>query len=131
MQNALNTPQPPTRKLGIVLFAHGSRDPLWKLPIEAVAHTIAARQADVPVRCAYLELCAPDLMQAASELIAEGVSEIRVFPLFIGVGRHAREDLPQLIDALKTRYPQAAVELMATAGEHPDLIRLMADIALA
>ena len=40
----------------IILFAHGSRDPLWHKPIQAVAQRITERDAQELVRCAYLEL---------------------------------------------------------------------------
>ena len=116
---------------GIVLFAHGSRDPLWRLPIEAVAAAILQQQPTVQVRCAYLELCEPSLQHAASDLIAASVTKIRVLPLFLGVGKHAREDLPLLIAAVRATHPDVAVELLPTVGESPALIALMADIALA
>lgn len=47
--------------LGVIVFAHGSRDPLWHLPVEAVANAVRQRDAGVPVACAYLELSTPDL----------------------------------------------------------------------
>lgn len=116
---------------GIVLFAHGSRDPQWRLPIEAVAAAVRARQPDTPVRCAYLELCAPSLPDAATDLIAAGAHRIKVFPLFLGVGKHAREDLPLLIDEIRAAHPDVIVELLPTAGEYPQLTALMAEIALS
>ena len=116
---------------GIILFAHGSRDPHWRLPIEAVAAQISEKDPGLPVRCAYLELCAPSLPEAATELIATGVRKLRVFPLFLGVGKHAREDLPLLIDGIRSAYPEVEVELLATAGESPRLTALMADIAMS
>ncbi len=116
---------------GIILFAHGSRDPLWRVPIEAVALDIRARQPDAAVRCAYLELCVPSLPDAAAELIAAGAQRVRIFPLFFGVGKHAREDLPLLIDQIKAAHPGVLIELLPAAGEYPQLTALMADIALA
>ncbi len=120
----------PKPELGIILFAHGSRDVLWRLPIEAVATQIKQRTTDVPVRCAYLELCTPDLATAAIELIATGAHKIRVFPLFLGVGKHAREDLPLLMAQLTADHPQIEFELLATAGENPELVALLADLAM-
>lgn len=117
--------------LGIILFAHGSRDVQWRAPIEAVAGHIRARQPDTLVDCAYLELCTPTLPDAATALIASGARRIRIFPLFLGVGKHAREDLPLIVEQIRTTYPDVLVELMATAGENPALIALMADLALA
>jgi sirohydrochlorin cobaltochelatase len=117
--------------LGIILFAHGSRDPLWRKPIEAVAANIHVRQPDTAVRCAYLELCAPSLLEAATELIASGARQIRVFPIFFGVGKHAREDLPLLIEQIRLAHPGVSVELLQAAGEYPQLTALMAEIALS
>ena len=115
---------------GIVLFAHGSRDPLWRLPIEAVARQISERSSAALVRCAYLELCLPCLLDAVAELATAGAHKIKVFPLFLGVGKHAREDLPLLLDEIRATYPEMMIELLPTAGEHPALIALMADLAL-
>lgn len=121
----------PSVPLSIILFAHGSRDPLWKLPIEAVAQRIHAQQPDVPVACAYLELTTPDLSSVAAQMIASGTLKIRIVPMFLGVGRHAREDLPLLVAQLEQDHPQVAFELQSAVGEHPSLIDLMAQIALA
>ena len=59
----------------IILFAHGSRDPLWHRPIQAVAQRIAKRDAQVLVRCAYLELTAPDLLHVDHRLPIERKAE--------------------------------------------------------
>jgi sirohydrochlorin cobaltochelatase len=116
---------------GIVLFAHGSRDPLWRIPIEAVAAQISARQPGSLVRCAYLEICEPDLAAATDELVAAGATALRIFPLFLGVGKHAREDLPDLIDQVRRSHPDVPVELLQAAGEYAQMTALLADIATA
>lgn len=111
----------------VVLFAHGSRDPLWHKPIEAVAAQMA--QAGVRVRCAYLELSQPDLGTACQELASQGVNSIAVVPMFLGVGRHVREDLPGLMARLQTNHPAVRFELKTPVGEDPRLIQLLAQIA--
>jgi sirohydrochlorin cobaltochelatase len=115
----------------IILFAHGSRDPLWRLPIEAVATEIRAREPAKHVSCAYLELCQPSLPEAADAFIAAGAAHIRVFPLFLGVGKHAREDLPLIIKDIRNKHPSVHIELLPTAGESRQMTMLMADMALA
>ena len=119
-----------TTPTGIILFAHGSRDPLWKLPIEAVAARIRERDVDAQVACAYLELTAPDLPSVAAQMIASGAMTLRIVPMFLGVGRHAREDLPVLVTQLQADHPQVHFELQAAVGENPLLIDLMAKIAI-
>ena len=119
-----------TTPTGIILFAHGSRDPLWKLPIEAVAARIRERAVGAQVACAYLELTTPDLPSVAAQMITSGAMTLRIVPMFLGVGRHAREDLPVLVTQLQADHPQVHFELQAAVGENPLLIDLMAQIAI-
>jgi sirohydrochlorin cobaltochelatase len=124
-----NTPDN-TKDKGIVLFAHGSRDPLWHKPMEAVARQIVQSQNDAVVVCAYLELSTPSLPTAVAELVQRGVLAITIVPLFLGVGKHAREDLPLLVADLRHNHPEVAFTLQAAVGEDPRLIALLAQIAL-
>lgn len=114
----------------IVLFAHGSRDPQWHRPVQAVAQRIALRAPNTAVRCAYLELTEPDLPHVTQSLVAQGASSLVVVPMFLGVGRHAREDLPRLIEDLKKTYPALEIRCQAAVGEQDVLLDLLADIAL-
>jgi sirohydrochlorin cobaltochelatase len=114
----------------IILFAHGSRDPLWHKPIQAVAERITQRSPNTVVRCAYLELTEPDLPHVASALVAEGATSLCVVPMFLGVGRHAREDLPALITQLKTTHPSVDISCQPAVGEQAALLDLLAQIAL-
>ena len=122
---------PPFPRKGIVLFAHGSRDPLWHKPMEAVARQITLLQDDSNVVCAYLELSSPDLPTAVAGLVGQGCRTITVVPLFLGVGKHAREDLPTLMHALRKEHTNVNFTLQPAVGENPRLIALLAEIALA
>ena len=115
---------------GIVLFAHGSRDPLWHKPMEAVAVHIGTLSPDTPVVCAYLELSTPDLATATEALLQRGVQGITILPMFLGVGRHACEDLSELVAELRIRYPDIRFTLQPAVGEDTRLVQLMAQIAL-
>jgi sirohydrochlorin cobaltochelatase len=119
-----------TEKRAVVLFAHGSRDPLWHKPMEAVAAHIASADTGLSVRCSYLELSTPDLATACGELIDSGANQITVVPMFLGVGRHAREDLPLLIQQLRAQHPDTAFDLKPAVGEDLRLIALLAQIAV-
>ncbi|WP_294765258.1 CbiX/SirB N-terminal domain-containing protein [uncultured Rhodoferax sp.] len=115
---------------GVVLFAHGSRDPLWHRPIEAVAAQIRQESPHTLVACAYLELSTPDLPAAVADLVAQGARAVRIVPMFLGVGRHAREDLPALVHSLRVQYHQIPILLQDAVGEDPRMVQLLARIAL-
>ncbi len=112
-----------------LLFGHGSRDPLWRRPMEAVAARLAARDPELLVRCAYLELQQPDLPTAAVELVAACVSRVTITPMFLGAGRHVREDLPLLVGQLRSAHPGIDWQLRPPVGEDDRLLDLLATVA--
>jgi sirohydrochlorin cobaltochelatase len=114
----------------IVLFAHGSRDPRWAAPFEAVAARVRAAAPGWPVALAYLELMTPALGDAVAGLIDEGATRIDIVPLFLGTGGHLREDLPPLVEVLRAKHPGVAITLHAPIGEHAQVIDAMARTAL-
>lgn len=91
---------------GIILFAHGSRDVLWRKPIENVTNLIKQQQPLAHVVCAYLELCNPSLTEAIQNLINKNTKEIHIIPFFLGVGKHVREDLPMILKEINNTHPQ-------------------------
>ena len=117
-------------KPAIILFAHGSRDPLWHGPIKSIANRIGQKNSTTPVRCAYLELTQPTLHESAAELVQLGCTELQITPLFLGVGKHAREDLPLLVDQLKISFPNIMINCAPSVGEDPRVLDLIADVAL-
>jgi sirohydrochlorin cobaltochelatase len=118
-------------KRGLILFAHGARDPRWAEPFEAIAAAVRARSGQIDVRLAFLELMAPDLPTVAEAMVVDGVTRIDILPLFLGTGGHLRRDLPPLVNDIAARHPTVAVSLHPAAGEAPTLIAAMADHALA
>lgn len=116
--------------IGVIVFAHGSRDPQWRFPVEAVAESVRLRSPGTPVACAYLELTEPDLPTAARALIEGGVTHLNILPLFFGMGKHAREDLPLLVAQLQLQHPDCVVRALAAAGEHAEVTDLLARLAL-
>lgn len=119
-----------TSPAAVILFAHGSRDPLWRAPIDAVAAQMQRQSPHTAVRCAFLELTAPDLPSTVAALVAEGHHRLRIVPMFLGIGRHAREDLPLLVAQLRQDHPEITVELLPAVGEMPELTQCLADLAL-
>ena len=111
-------------KEGIVLFAHGSREPSWAEPFEQIARAVASRCADVPVELAYLELMKPSLDEAIASLAAAGARRVRIVPVFLGAGGHVRQDIPALVAAAN---PPVAVTIDAPIGEQSQVIEAIAE----
>jgi sirohydrochlorin cobaltochelatase len=115
-----------TSSQGLLLFAHGARDPRWAQPFEQVAQTLRSQRPDTPVVLAYLELMSPSLGEAADALVAQGCTRIDVLPLFLGAGGHVRRDLPVLIEAARAKHPRCDVRLHPALGESERAVRAIA-----
>jgi sirohydrochlorin cobaltochelatase len=113
----------------IILFAHGSRDPAWQRPMLAVAERIRAHAPATWVACAYLELTEPQLPQAVAQAVALGHVHIRVLPMFLGVGKHLREDLPGLMAQLRLDHPLVQFDLQPAVGEQSAVLDALAQSA--
>lgn len=119
---------------GILLFAHGARDPAWAQPFEAAAQRLTQRaeqQANTKVRLAFLEFMSPNIMQAGTDLADSGCTQVTVVPLFLGAGGHVRKDLPRLLDELAALHPDVQWRLSPAVGETELLIQALADSAWA
>ena len=115
---------------GLILFAHGARDPRWAAPFEAVAAQLRQQRPGLAVRLAFLEFMAPTLPQAGAELAAAGCTQVQVLPMFLGAGGHVRKDLPLLVDALQAAHPGLQVQLHPAVGELASVTQAMAAAAL-
>jgi len=122
---------PAAETRGLLLFAHGARDPLWARPFEGVAARCRAARGDDRVALAFLEFMAPDLVAGGSALVAAGCTAVEVVPLFLGAGGHVRKDIPVLMARLQAEHPGVHFTLRPAIGESPALIDAMAAVALS
>ncbi len=104
-------------KTGIILFAHGARDPDWARPVERLKRMLTERMPTALVEAAFLEHMSPTLEQAAEGLVGQGATELSVVPVFIAQGGHLREDLPRRIEGIAAAHPTVPVRIAPPIGE--------------
>lgn len=107
---------------GIVLFAHGARDPEWARPFEAIRERVRAKRPEYRIGLAYLEFMRPTLDEAIDAAIAEGALCVTVFPLFMAEGGHVRRDVPRILDDLRAKHPRIPITLESAIGEVPEIL---------
>lgn len=116
---------------GIVLFAHGARDPEWARPFEAIRDAVRARRPEFPVELAYLELMRPGLEEAVQGLAGKGAAAITIFPLFMAPGGHLRNDLPRIVQGLREKHVGLPIAIQTAVGEVPEILDAIAAWVLA
>ncbi len=117
---------------GLLLFAHGARDPRWAGPFEAVARRIAQQRPGQAVALGFLEFMQPDFAGAVANLIDQGCTRIHVMPMFLGSGGHVQRDLPGLVDQQRALHGERIEwTLQAPLGEIASVIDAMAEACMA
>jgi sirohydrochlorin cobaltochelatase len=115
----------------LILFAHGARAESWAAPFERLRDLTQAREPGVRVQLAYLELMSPRLPDVAAALVADGIVDITVVPVFLGQGGHVLRDLPLMVDELRIAYPQAAIKVVEAAGENAAVLNALSDYCVS
>jgi sirohydrochlorin cobaltochelatase len=116
---------------GLVLYVHGARDPRWAQPFHRLRDKVAARAPRSRVVVAFLEHLEPSLAQATAAMAAEGVTRIRVVPLFFGRGGHLREDFPRQLAAARAAAPAIEFDVTEAAGENEAVLDALTAFAVA
>jgi sirohydrochlorin cobaltochelatase len=111
----------------LVLFAHGSIDPRWRAPFERLLADLQASHGADAVRLGYMEFARPSLEDVAAEAVRDGVSKLRVLPLFMAAGAHVAADIP--VQAQQARAFGLEVEVLPPVGEHPRFAALLRELS--
>ncbi|SBT18798.1 sirohydrochlorin cobaltochelatase [Marinomonas gallaica] len=106
----------------IILLAHGSSDPRWKIPFEQLLARVTGVVSEDKVTLAYMELCKPSIEDVLAILPPE-TANIAVFPLFFAQGRHLRVDVPKQLEELNTE--QRTLTLLNPIGDDPEVVSAM------
>jgi len=116
---------------GLVLYAHGARDPRWAEPFERLRALVEAKRPSLPVALAFLDHLEPDLTTAVQDLVRQGASRIRIVPLFFGRGGHLRDDFPKQLEAVRAAVPNVLIDVAEPAGEADSVLEALAEFALS
>jgi sirohydrochlorin cobaltochelatase len=105
----------------LVLLAHGSRDPEWKVPFERLLQKTRLHAPALTVELAFMEGASPTLSEAVEKVLAARpkTRELRVAPVFLSNGgAHMTRDVPALVNAERAKHPEVTFVLHRAAGEH-------------
>ena len=111
---------------GIVLFAHGAKDPDWARPFQEICSRVRTSRPEYPIEVAFLETMSPTLEEAIDALAAEGATAITVFPLFMAQGGHLKQDLPRILEGIRASHAHVPIALAPPVGEVPELLDAIA-----
>jgi sirohydrochlorin cobaltochelatase len=102
----------------IIFFGHGARDLRWREPFDRLVTLWCEQYPQTPVELAFLELMQPSLSGAIQKIIAQGIKDITVIPVFFGQGSHLRNDFPKILEECRIEFSDISLNATPAVGEN-------------
>ncbi|QGU00246.1 Sirohydrochlorin cobaltochelatase CbiX(small) [Candidatus Syntrophocurvum alkaliphilum] len=112
-------------KEGIILLGHGSRRKEANEEIRQITELFKKNNNDKVYETAFLSNAKPDMEEAADILVSKGIEKIVMMPVFLVEGIHIKEDIPEVIEKLKNKYPNIEFLIAKHIGPHPSLVNIV------
>ncbi len=109
---------------GIIVIGHGSRSKEAQAQFMNTVDMVR-RKVDHPVEGCFMELAEPGFEETVDKIVAEGATEIVVYPLFLFAGIHIKEDVPQLIEEKLTRLQGVTMKMLKPLGDREEIADLV------
>lgn len=102
----------------MILLAHGSRDPRWRMPFECLLSKLREDLGAEKLDLAYMEFCSPSIEDVIASSYKDGRRKLKILPLFMAGGAHLRNDVPKILDEMISKYEDMTFEMLDPIGEH-------------
>lgn len=112
----------------LVLFAHGARDPEWRVPVDALAELLRREMPDIRIDVAFLEFMRPTLPETLANAAAASAGRVAIAPLFWAEGGHLKRELPELIADAQARHPALCIERWPVLGASTEVLGALTEV---
>ena len=118
------------KKKSLLVVAHGSRKKISNIEIHQLANNISMKlQTFCIVEACFLEIAEPSIPQGIESCVKQGASEVLILPYFLAAGRHVIEDIPNIVDEEKTKYPDISITSLPYFGSSPVIVDILKTLA--
>lgn len=112
----------------LLLFAHGARDPEWRVPVDAMAAILRTSMPATRVAVAFLEFMSPTLIEAIDAAAEAGAVRVAIAPLFWAEGGHLKREVPELLAQAQARHPHLQIERWPVLGHSAEVLTALAGV---
>jgi len=116
----------------LVLLAHGSADPDWRVPIDNILARVREALPGESVELAFLEHLEPSLRDTVHALHARSCRSIAIVPLLLsGGGNHLKRQIPALLADIHAELDDVDLVLHQRAlADHPVVVNAIAKVCV-
>jgi len=115
----------PEKESLFVLWSHGSSQSDWSSALEKLQKRLQLEKPDVEWRLAFLERQSPSLEEVLQQTTQ---THVNILPLFLGAGKHVKEDLPRQIEVLEKTFASKKLQLLRALCDHELFEAALSDV---
>lgn len=115
-------------KTCLILLTHGSKRASWRKPFQSLLRKLRKETGKTNIHLAHMELAAPSLEDVVERVVKEGITHIRVLPLFMSSGTHLIKDIPKQVKALTRQHRGLKIVTLPPLGSHPRFLKMMLEL---
>ena len=114
----------------LIIVDHGSRLESSNNMLQYVADLVRkAAPRDLVVDFAHMELAEPTIEQTIDKCVELGITEIVVHPYMLSPGRHATQDIPELVFKAAKKHPNVRTCVTKPLGLDSKIAQVILDRA--
>lgn len=113
----------------VVLFTAGNPESRLRKPFEDLAQSMKNELGKDRIRLAYVNNATPSLAEIAEEAGNDGVTRLRILPLFLAPGGPLEREIPEQVAVIRGQVPQIKIELLPSVGDHERMRMLLHALA--
>ncbi len=123
------SPPPDGQKRAMLVMVHGSPRAVANEDMFRVVDVVRLRGLYPILEVGFLECNEPDISSAIATCAKQGADRIDAVPYFLHTGTHVIEDLPDLLEEGRKRYPNVEFRMTPFLGTSPRVAELAAQRA--
>jgi len=112
-------------KRGIIVLGHGSKAQEANQAFLQLTALFQAKNHQDVVEPAFLQLSPPDLAAAMGKIVAQGVKQIVICPVFLFPGNHIQEDIPAELEKERAKYPEVEIVQAGHMGVDERILEIL------
>ncbi|MFK8111877.1 MAG: sirohydrochlorin chelatase [Rubripirellula sp.] len=121
----MNAESPRPESPAVLLVGHGTRDSVGTEQFFRLGEKLQTQLGSIPVASSLLEFQEPTIAQGWDSLVAQGAKHIHVAPLLLFAAGHAKQDIPNEIEACVSKTPWVSHDQSRPISRHRCVIDLV------
>ncbi|MBT6120569.1 hypothetical protein HOH45_03780 [bacterium] len=103
-------------KIGLLIIDHGSRKREANHMLFELVKLVRSMKPDLIIYGAHMELAVPTIEDGINWCIKNGATHIIAHPYMLSPGRHAKEDIPRMINTIVSKKSNITYEVTDPLG---------------